>query len=427
MPALTKFGFNDGQLENLNFLANSPNLKVLILDIIRKNISLEVLASLHNITSINLKSVYTNLNDLSTCSKLKCLNLAGIVTIDDLFFLQGLSSLENLVMFNNKHLKCTEGLNSCKELKTISYTNDSYRLKTSFDLSGLNKLESLSLNCNFSVGIQLNDCTSLRDISLTGVGTGDLSFLQSCLALNKLDLHDLENLTSLAGLENCTQVTKLVIHGCKFLQNINAISNLIKLEVLQICNSNLVEFKQLDSVPSSLRSVTLFGVLIKDLSILRECSNLTSLSITNCPIKSIKFLSEYTGLKSLILRGCLVSDIGPLYSVSSLEYLELSLEKLTSLKPLRKSTNLLRLVINSCLSLVRLDGLENCSKLLTLKVSSCCSLSDIGALSKCTSLVSCSFDVSKITNFQALTNCPNLVKLKARGKILDNFKGYIER
>ncbi|MCI8739723.1 MAG: hypothetical protein HFG10_06380 [Oscillibacter sp.] len=126
-------------------------------------------------------------------------------------------------------------------------------------------------------------------------------------------------LVSLEGLEQLPALTELRL----FDTGLTGLSSLALCR--QITHLELLDNGQLTSVASlsqatHLKSLSLSGKALSDLSPLRSLSGLESLSVTGTSIRNAAFLSEMAGLKNLTITGN--KELGSLPELASLPHLE---------------------------------------------------------------------------------------------------------
>ncbi|KAG7547251.1 Toll/interleukin-1 receptor homology (TIR) domain superfamily [Arabidopsis suecica] len=241
--------------------------------------------------------------------------------------------LVELIMVNSKLEKLWEGNQPLGSLKTMNL-RCSFNLKEIPDLSNAINLEE----------VDLFGCVSLVALP---------SSIQNAIKLNYLDMSDCRKLESFPTHLNLKSLEYLDLTGCLNLRNFPA----IKMGNSDDC--------LLDSI---------FEIVVED------CfwnKNLPGLDYLECLMRRMpcKFSPEY--FVSLDVRGNKLEKLWEgVQSLGSLEWMDLSeCENLTEIPDLSKATNLKRLDLSVCKSLVTLPStIENLQNLRCLCMKACTAL-----------------------------------------------------
>jgi Leucine-rich repeat (LRR) protein len=126
------------------------------------------------------------------------------------------------------------------------------------------------------------------------------------------------------------------------LKNINGLSNLMNLKILNLNFNELTDISSLSGI-TTLENINLSyqsGTEITNISALANKPMLHTIDLTNNNISSLSALSNNNALKTLNINGNLITDLTPLSGLSSLERITASQNKLTSLNGLESLNNL---------------------------------------------------------------------------------------
>lgn len=196
--------------------------------------------------------------------------------------------------------------------------------------SNLNNLESLELgfcsDSNVSDLTFLSKMSSLKNLTLNLGGEPSKFKIELPLQLESLDFNTNGLEIDLEFLSSCKNLTSLklrtdVYNGGKGFKNLDSISNLSKLETLELeenamgTNNYKSGFKPKSlNVLSSLKNLILDGMMnVKDLSDFKGMNSLEYLKIRNSKIESLKGCDTLTSLKKLELLDC--------HSIDNLTYI----------------------------------------------------------------------------------------------------------
>lgn len=245
------------------------------------------------------------------------------------------------------------------------------------------------------VTVKPRQISLIEDVNLEIRVRQRLNFKEGELFADKVQMLDslyntnfaLKNkIASINGLEYCKNLKYLLL-GNENITDLGPLSNLTKLEVLDLNQNYTVE----DIAPiynlTNLKKLTLYSNPIKDISGLGNLTKLTELylmythisdisslrSLVNLEIlylsgvgeaitfNSIEPLSNLTKLRHLHLTGGGITDIKPLENMTELVLLDLSYNNLTEISPVSKMKNLIRLYIrrNNVENISGIKNLEN--------------------------------------------------------------------
>ncbi|XP_040943978.1 receptor-like protein 13 isoform X3 [Gossypium hirsutum] len=334
-----------GNLENEGFGKLSSTLSNLeILDLSFNYLNDSILLSLSELSSLRYLDLSSNkiegsghqrgLNNLSNLkyldlswnriesisnkdgTQLRLTNLEELDLSGNLFrnntisFLQGLSSLKSLTLFNNRLQGSldTKGLSNLTNLKKLHLDGNQIESFQSFKDGGrkleLTHLEELNLDGNHfntSVFASLNKLSNLKSLSIreNGLkGSIDMKDLEAFINLRELDMgnNELKDLVIHQGLSNLTNLKKLDLSGNQIESFQSFKDGGRKLELTHLEELNL-DFNHFNT--------SVFASLNK-------LSNLKSLSIWGNGLKGsidMKDLEAFINLRELYMGGNELKDL----------------------------------------------------------------------------------------------------------------------
>lgn len=310
--------------------------------------------------------------------------------------LSSIGKLTKLTKINISH-SSIDGISSLESLKGLTnlqeLTIDDYSKSTSVaDLSPLSGLTNLT-----KLHIVTKSVTSLEPIK-------NLTKLQELY----LQDHGLCEISDISLLANFKDLKDLGIGVTKSVTSLESLKDLTKLENVNVWGSNFSDLSPL--AERDLKKLHILGYTGKDINVISKFKNLSELEIAFCDgIKDISFLKDFTNLKRLILSTSKVSDLKPLSGLTNLRILGVSGE-FSDLTPLSGLTNLTHLYLSSD-NLSDLKPIESLNKLDYIFLVSC-SLKDISPLSKLKALSWVTlYCCNSIENYAPLKDLPKLSHL----------------
>jgi hypothetical protein len=433
-PMLKEASFRGGMIKTIEGLPGSSKLQNLAL----RNVSLD---SLDLSNCISLENIWLDCNN-----SLKRLNLSNCLLVEDLDIdlrkieflnLKNCSDLQYLDLRHSQNLQRLN-LEGCNSLIEVFLPLNEHKLKEfswSKEVPSLQEL-GISLNNSFKDLGFLENAHELQTLHIyCNNEVNDLCFINSLKSLERLNLSELEGISSLDGLEGVSEnLSYLSMDGldsltefeitCVFpqlvelnlsaleIQDLNFLKAMPNLELLELNCPGLNDFSGLSNL-STLEELGMDQFLEGNLACLTNCSSLLKLSIYRADsLTSLESIQKLNGLESLFLQNCdKVSNLAPLGHLSQLKSLDLGLKdngivkdfsvfgNLTNLRDLTVCSDLLVDVfwlvglvnlneINfwNCSKLTNLDGFSTLSNLRQLNLSCCSSIKEVDALSGLTGL-----------------------------------------
>ena len=405
---LTNFYAHNNQISDITVLRNLDRLS----DLRMGENKITDISILNNL--INLKYIDLSNNNISNINSLKNLTKLNLIQLEknqitDISALSNLTNLTNLNLGHNKIVDISI-LNSLINLKYLYLTN--------------NQISDISV---------LSNLTSLVHLYISKNQISDISVLSSLISLEHLSIYT-NNICDITPLSNLTNLIQLDIgDNSRNIDNINALANLDKLELLSFNKTNIEDISILSNFPR-LRTLNISNNKITDISVLSNLVNLTQLSMNNNQISDItsienltnlaklrihsnqisdiSVLSNLTNLVELYMCNNQISDISALSNLTSLKYLVMYTNNVYDITPLSNLTNLIQLDIgDNSRNIDNINALANLDKLEILSFNST-NIEDISILSNFSKLQTLNISNNKIADISALNNLINLKDLR---------------
>jgi hypothetical protein len=291
---------------------------------------LDSLSGLNNCTGIQISAGdFTDISELSGFTHLQSLEMSQIplngTAVVDLTPLRGLIDLTNLnlSMVRTRTIAPIAGLINIKSL----YLANTLITDISV-LSGLSKIESLNIS---STRVRnLAPIANDRHLSALTIGAmqapalSDLSRLQNLKTLLIIDQIPI-NLRAVANLRNLETLNVLAGNFPLDLEPIGMMEQLSSLTItcMGMPFNIATQVSHADAIGNlhDLKSLTLGGVQVSDLTFLSSLQKLTSLSLSSVPIISLAFAQNLQYLQNVSLINIQIIDVSPLLSLPALSTL----------------------------------------------------------------------------------------------------------
>lgn len=301
-------------------------------------------------------------------------------------------------------------------------------------LTNLQKLRFVSVQLSY-LPSSLERLSKLTDLTFCHALLNELRGIAHFPSLTNLDLSESLIADLPDELRELTNLRFVTLNNCRQLTNIDAISDLVNLLILEMRTTSVPSLPDMSKL-SRLHTLDLSYGKTEDISKIGTASSLLSVDLINTPLtdlpESFKGLSH---LKNLSVDGCkMLTSFGPLQFLHNLRHLDISDTNLTSISPpFAGMTNLQVLHANEC-NLENIDSvalLTNLTKLemkgtfralpshftslqklvdLSIKAKN---LSDISPIYELTQLRELSLEHTKISRFNKnLAKLSNLTLLR---------------
>ena len=304
---------------------------------------LSFLPYMKNLMLLTLVQVEGTLPDLSGLQKLDCVELFDCA-IDDISGVKG----RRLMAFNyHGPVLDFSPLNECPQLNTVFM--NLYGTAEA-DLSGFGPASLRSLNLSLEGEPRtanlsgLKNCRKLEEARFANVPILDLACLSNASALMRVELRDMDRLTSLQGIGSKVLLGCVDISNCTQLRDLSALSSCVNLGELNMsdcpvsdlsflagCRSlKWLRLHNMDTLRSfsgledhgTLRQISTWNLRnLTDISALSGCTALESLTMYECfALRDLTPVTKLPKLRDLQLYGADVNDVDFLWDIQSKEY-----------------------------------------------------------------------------------------------------------
>lgn len=285
--------------------------------------------------------------------------------------------------------KTCEDLIKFTHLEVVSGTKITADLSLLSSISTLRELHISGSHISADELTAIGSLVGLQKLSLADCGLSTVTPLQQLNGLTYLDLNDnsVRNITPLSGM---TMLQQLHMRG-NALVSLDAMSNLVKLEVLDISYNSIRSLAPITGC-TALKELNVEHNRISTTAELGGFLNLISLNLKQNDLEEVTALSAYTKLQFLNIASNNLTDISSLSGLKELMQLDFSYNQVKEL-PAFDSTS----------SLVSINGSHNL-------------IEDLKPLSGLKQLNTVSMDYNpELESLEPLDKCPVLIKVNAYG------------
>ena len=418
---LTVLNLHDNQISDLSALSNLLT-SLTELDLSQNRISnIRPISNLTKVTDLNLLgNQITDISLLSNLANLIELNLGGN-QITDISVLSNLSNLAELNLLGNQ-LPAEAGL-IIQELKdrSVNVTHGFIQEPIDVNIPDANLRKLLEWELGKNAGDPINHLEMASIVSFWGLNRlsnfiSDLTGLEYCVNLTRLDLRHNQYISDLSPLSNLTKLTHLDLEDNQ-VRDLSPLANLTSLTHLYLPGragknqiSDIGPLSNLTNLKVLVLSGHPFG---GNISLLSNLVNLTYLNLEVNQVRDLSPLANLTSLTHLNLHINQISDISPLSNLVNLTYLSLGENQITNLRTLSNLTNLesLHLSGNPIINISSLSGLTNLTELYLSSNRHRDEIRDITPLYSLTSLEELGLSHTKIKDTSFLYNMTRLTRL----------------
>jgi internalin A len=144
----------------------------------------------------------------------------------------------------------------------------------------------------------------------------DISPLAHLVKMRELGLY-MNSVQNISALKDLKQLEDIDFFG-NHVEDISVLKELSELAYLNLGNNRITDISCLKN-HDKIRSLWLYGNRIQNPEVIRELKkSLSELSIANCGITNIRFLSKFIKLETLLICENKISDISPLKNLTHL-------------------------------------------------------------------------------------------------------------
>lgn len=235
---------------------------------------------------------------------------------------------------------------------------------------------------------------------------------ENILALTKLVAVKGEagTISSLKGLEYALNLNTITFTG----QPIKDLTPLVHLPLVSIgiAGTDVSDFSPLNEMKLTALDVSYTKITAKQFEMFSFDKSLELLISDNTYFKDISFLKEYTQLRDLRLSNNEIADITPLTKMVNLIQLSLDSNNLTDISPLKMLPKL-RYLLLSLNKLTDITDLENLTELVSLTINGN-EITSLQPLSELTNLFQINISNNPIQDFSTLEKLTHLKRIDTR-------------
>ena len=325
---------------DLDFLEGLPNLKVLNAG----NTDLRYIEALESISTLEVVNLTSNpimdITPLKNCLNLHELVLWGCLPVSDISVIENfpelrvldiescsitdlspakdLLKLDTILMDNCNGVRDYSFLKNLTELKYFSA--DGNRMIGADNLEYFRNLVNMEYLSLKQRGITSLDCfrnmTKLKEIKFVDNMIKDLSPLENCLDMLKVDFTKNKELSDLSPLHNMHKLEKLIVCGSVGQSKISKTTTPTSFDRMQVTDLSVMQ-----NFPK-LKEVDLDGnTKLKDITWFKYCPNLEEVQLNNCTqLENADPLGLLEKLFRLEIKNC--PKVRDLYCLSNCEALQ---------------------------------------------------------------------------------------------------------
>ncbi len=433
-PGLLKLVVKNGtELTDISALSDIKSLSILYLVGCRSLTTVDALSGLTNLTELYLSGGWElqNIKGLVKLKRLKKLWLQYCHKIPTLSPLKAHASMRTLNVEGLRNIKSLDALSGMSKLSAL-YLRGCSALEST---EGINSLSGLELKTSEKEKWALEGCESLRDLDL-------LPYVEKRAEMTSLDLSRWSSLENIDGITSMPALEVLQLSSswrASAIESLDCLACLPRLSSLEIPSRSVnarhgkkTSFATRAEVAAFQGRLRAFDAVVNGGTI-EGSDTVTAMDLSGCAgIRSLDVLSSCTQLESLDLSGC--KDLESLDGLSNLQALTTlvlgSCDFIQDAEAFTPLTSLTRLELTDCQSLISVDALAGLTSLAQLSLAGCRSLADAAGLSglvqltsldmsECDSLVN--LDVSRMTSLidLNLAGCASIASIEGVEHLTD--------
>lgn len=270
-------------------------------------------------------------------------------------------SKERLDLFSND-IKSLDGLQYAKNLKHLYIQGP--RIRNYDALSDLKNLEELTITGSYLPSTKvLSSLTNLKKLWIGNSQLSDLTGIENLKNLESLNLYN-NNISDISNLTSLENLTYLEL-GLNNISDISSLANLKNLKRLYLASNNIESISPIKNLVD-LTTLVLIENNIQDASPIEPLSHLQFLALSDNPSLNTQHFTNFTcknTLYSLFLSNCGLRNLNFLKNFTSISYLEANNNSISSISGINSSPSLHRLFLSNNNISVDKDNYTALSKL----------------------------------------------------------------
>jgi Leucine-rich repeat (LRR) protein len=227
-----------------------------------------------------------------------------------------------------------------------------YKVSLVRNMRGTN-MDGAAVNSTLPRFVEINYDQNAKDLKIVSIYTKEFDERTSLLAWwNTLSFEWQSffkkriNLTTdsmdITDIQTVMDVESIDLSQNHLVQNIEPLSALINLQVLNISHTSIADLSPLRNL-TGLVELNAAHTPVEDATALRYSDNMTKLNLSYTKVADLGFAERMTRLEKLELRGTPISDFTPLGSLTTVKLLDLAGTGIAAVAPISTLTNLTEL------------------------------------------------------------------------------------
>lgn len=211
-------------------------------------------------------------------------------------------------------------------------------------------MEGRAVNTNMPRFIEINYDQNAKDLKIVSIYTKEFDERTSLLtwwnslsyewqSLFKKRINAVSDTMDITDIQSVMDVESLDLSQNQTIQNIEPLTALINLQVLNISHTAIVDLSPLRNL-TGLLEVNASYTNIEDATALRYSDNMTKLNLSFTKVSDLGFVERMAHLEQLELRGTRITDFNILGNITTLKLLDIAGTGAQAVNPLSTLTNL---------------------------------------------------------------------------------------
>ncbi len=296
-----------------------------------------------------------------------------------------------------------------KDIQSKVNANDKLFYKVSLirNMKGVNS-EGIAVNNTIPRFIEINYDPKDQDLKIVSIYTKEfnervalnlwwkeLSFEWQSVFKRKLNI--VTDSVTLSDIKNITSISTLDLSENKYLQNIEPLTQLADLQILDLSGTAITDISPLRNL-TELIELDLSNTKVTDILPLKYCDKLVRLKVNNTSVSDLSVLEKMVNLEHFELASTNAINFAPLSNLTALKHLNLEATKIIDITPIETLSSLIFLNVSE-------TGVGN--------------LSPLGGLKNLTTL---NLDYTSITDVSILRNLEKLEVLYVNHTAISNLR-----
>lgn len=234
-----------------------------------------------------------------------------------------------------------------------------YKVSLVRNMRGTN-MEGHPVNSTMPRFVEINYDQNAKDLKIVSIYTKEVDERTSLLAwwntlsfewqsFFKKRINLASDTMDIADIQTVMDVESIDLSQNHLVQNIEPLSALINLQVLNISHTSITDLSPLRNL-TGLVELNASSTPVEDATALRYSDNMTKLNLSYTKVTDLGFLERMTRLAQLELRGTPITDFTPLGNLTTLKLLDLAGTGIEGVDPISTLTNLIELNLSGTMT-----------------------------------------------------------------------------